>query len=62
MPKDKFLKYKGYYIKKSNISEAELKNIKKELKVKPKLIEFNTKTNEDEHSFKLYKSTKKYMI
>ena len=36
----KCLKYKGYYIKKSTLSETEIKNIKKELKVKPKIIEF----------------------
>lgn len=57
----KCLKYKGYYIKKSELSETELNTIKKELKVKPKLIEFG-KANIDDLSFKLYKTTEKYII
>ena len=57
----KCLKYKGYYIKKSSLSDEELKNIKKELKVKPKLIEFS-KNNENDVSYKLYQTTKKYII
>ena len=64
MKQDKFIKYKGYYIKKSLITEQELKNIKKELKVKPKIIEFNKNNNNDNDnlSYKLYVSTKKYLI
>ena len=57
----KCLKYKGYYIKKSTLSEQELKNIKKELKVKPKLIEFGNADTQDT-SYKLYQTTKKYII
>ena len=56
----KCLKYKGYYIKKSELSEIELNKIKKDLKVKPKLIEFGN--NDNDLSFKLYRTTKKYMI
>jgi superfamily II DNA or RNA helicase len=57
----KCLKYKGYYIKKSTLSEDELKNIKKELKVKPKLIEFGNANTQDT-SYKIYQTTKKYII
>jgi superfamily II DNA or RNA helicase len=57
----KCLKYKGYYIKKSSLSETEIKNIKKELKVKPKIIEFGNTQNND-ISYKLYQTTKKYII
>jgi hypothetical protein len=57
----KCLKYKGYYIKKSSLTDEEIKNIKKELKVKPKLIEFS-KNNENDTSYKLYQTTKKYII
>lgn len=55
------LKYKGYYIKKSSLSESEIKNIKKELKVKPKIIEFGNGQNDD-ISYKLYQTSKKYII
>ena len=57
----KCLKYKGYYIKKDSLSELELKNIKKELKVKPKIIEFSNKESND-ISYKIYQTTKKYII
>jgi len=56
----KCLKYKGYYIKKSSLSEEQITKIKQDLKVKPKLIEFGEKTSDT--SYKLYKSTKKYFI
>lgn len=56
----KCLKYKGYYIKKKSLSEDELDNIKKDLKVKPKNIEFGV--NQNDTSYKLYKFTKKYII
>ena len=56
----KCLKYKGYYIKKSNFDETELNKIKKDLKVKPKVIEFGN--NDNDLSFKLYRITKKYII
>ena len=57
----KCLKYKGYYIKKSDLSDEQLAKIKKDLKVKPKLLEFGNQEN-NEVSFKLYKFTKKYVI
>ena len=57
----KCLKYKGYYIKKSLLSDEEIKKIKKELKVKPKIIEFGNKQT-DNDTFKLYQTTKKYII
>ena len=58
----KCLKYKGYYIKKADLSEADLNKIKKDLKVKPKIIEFGNPNKDDDLSFKLYRTTKKYMI
>ena len=58
----KCLKYKGYYIKKSELSDKELKKIKEELTVKPKVIEFGTKENGEDNTYKLYKLTKKYII
>lgn len=57
----KCLKYKGYYIKKSSLSEDDIKKIKKELKVKPKTINFGQQETNDD-SFKLYQTTKKYII
>jgi len=57
----KCLKYKGYYIKKSTLSDEEIKKIKKELKVKPKTLNFGQQDNTDD-SFKLYQTTKKYII
>ncbi len=57
----KCLKYKGYYIKKSDLTNEQLAKIKKDLKVKPKLLEFGNQENNDV-SFKLYKFTKKYVI
>lgn len=56
----KCLKYKGYYIKKNLLTENELDKIKKDLKVKPKNIEFAV--NQNDTSYKLYKFTKKYII
>jgi len=58
----KCLKYKGYYIKKTDLSESELNQIKKELKVKPKIVEFGNGDNNSDISFKLYKTTEKYII
>jgi superfamily II DNA or RNA helicase len=58
---DRCLKYKGYYIKKTILGEEELKKIKKELKVKPRIIEFGTSKAEN-ISYKLYQTTKKYII
>ena len=55
-----FIKYKGYYIKKSKLTDTEMKKIKEELTVKPKLIQFAANTNDVE--YKLYKSSKKYII
>ena len=57
----KCLKYKGYYIKKSDLTDEQLNKIKKDLKVKPKLLEFGTQETNNT-SFKLYKFTKKYVI
>jgi superfamily II DNA or RNA helicase len=57
----KCLKYKGYYIKKSDLTNEQLVKIKKDLKVKPKLLEFG-KAEANDVSFKLYKFTKKYVI
>ena len=57
----KCLKYKGYYIKKSSLSDEQIQKIKKDLKVKPKTLEFgNTETADI--SYKVYKTTKKYFI
>lgn len=56
-----FLKYKGYYIKKSDITDEQINKIKKELKVKPKIINFSAKETDDE-SYKVYKITKKFII
>jgi superfamily II DNA or RNA helicase len=56
-----FLKYKGYYIKKSDINDEQLKKIKTELKVKPKSMDFSTKDKDDD-SYKVYKITKKFII
>jgi len=56
-----FLKYKGYYIKKSDLTDDQLKKIKKELKVKPKTMDFGAKETEDD-SYKVYKITKKFVI
>ncbi len=43
----KCLKYKGYYIKKSDLTNEQLAKIKKDLKVKPKLLEFGKQENND---------------
>ncbi len=56
-----FLKYKGYYISKSDISDEQLKKIKKDLKVKPKTMDFGAKETQED-SYKLYKITKKFII
>ena len=56
-----FLKYKGYYIKKSDLTDDQLKKIKKELKVKPKTMDFGAKETDDD-SYKVYKITKKFVI
>jgi len=56
-----FFKYKGYYIKKSDLTDEQLRKIKKELTVKPKTIDFGVKDTENS-SYKLYKITKKFII
>jgi superfamily II DNA or RNA helicase len=56
-----FLKYKGYYIKKSDLTEEQFKKIKKELKVKPKTMDFGAKETVDD-TYKVYKITKKFVI
>ena len=55
-----FIKYKGYYIKKSKLSDTELKKIKTDLTVEPKTIQFAVETTDSK--YKLYKSSKKYII
>ncbi len=61
-----FVKQKGYYIDKDTIDSVELKSIKDELTVEPKLMDFgpenNDDDNEDEKKYKLYTNTKKYII
>ena len=58
----KCLKYKGYYIKRKDLTIEQINKIKKDLKVKPKLIEFGATTDKSDTSYKLYKLTKKYII
>ncbi len=60
----KCLKYKGYYIKRSELSQDQISKLKDDLTVKPKLIEFgNTKDeNTDTSKYKIYKLTKKFII
>ena len=64
--KYKKIKRKGYYIKKKEITSDELENIKCELTVYPKLLDFTNKkdneNNNDDTSYKLYRQTKKYII
>lgn len=55
-----FIKYKGYYIKKSKLSDVELKKIKNDLTVQPKTIQFGVETTDSK--YKLYTSSKKYII
>jgi superfamily II DNA or RNA helicase len=57
----KCLKYKGYFIKRSTLSNEQLNKIKKDLKVKPTVLDFGAKEQTDK-SYKLYKMTKKYII
>ena len=62
-----FIKQKGYYIDKDTIDEVELKSIKDELTVEPKLMDFgpdnkDDDANEDDKKYKLYTNTKKYII
>jgi len=70
------IKNRGYYIEKSNYTEEEIRKIKDELTVIPKVLEFTNKAvknntdindniNDDENDdkkYKLYVNTKKYLI
>jgi superfamily II DNA or RNA helicase len=65
MPINAFIKQKGFYIDKDSIDDNELKEIKEELTVEPKLLDFgpeNEEENEDGKKYKLYTNTKKYLI
>jgi superfamily II DNA or RNA helicase len=63
-----YIKNKGYYIEKELCSPAQIESIKKDLTVKPKIVDFGPSANEenvdveDDGSYKLYISTKKYLI
>jgi len=63
-----YIKNKGYYIDKETCTASQIESIKKDLTVKPKIVDFgptNTKNDSDEEddgSYKLYISTKKYLI
>jgi superfamily II DNA or RNA helicase len=60
-----FIKYKGFYIEKNTLTESELRKIKDELTVEPKLLEFGNVNQEDDiedNKYKLYTNTKKYII
>jgi superfamily II DNA or RNA helicase len=65
-----YIKNKGYYIDKESCTSAQLESIKKELTVKPKIIDFGPAKpdidiedeDEDDGSYKLYISTKSYLI
>jgi superfamily II DNA or RNA helicase len=65
-----FVKQKGYYIDKDTIDAVELKSIKDDLTVEPKLMDFGPEKKngdgiddeEDEKKYKLYTNTKKYII
>ena len=66
------IKNRGYYIEKTNYSEEEIKKIKEELTVMPKVLEFGAKPAQDDEDididpnadkkYKLYTNTKKYLI
>ena len=60
-----FIKHKGFYIEKETISDSELRKIKDELTVEPKLLEFGPENEEGEtedNKYKLYTNTKKFII
>ena len=66
------IKNKGYYIEKANYTEDDIKKIKEELTVMPKVLEFGAKPAQDSNDeefdpdadkkYKLYTNTKKYLI
>ncbi len=61
-----FIKQKGFYIEKDTISSEELRKIKDELTVEPKLLDFGpeevNEDNAEEQKYKLYTNTKKFII
>ena len=61
-----FTKKKGYYIDKSELSQNDLKNIKLELTVEPKIMDFGPLDEKEEDvdakKYKLYTNTQKYII
>lgn len=60
-----FIKHKGFYIEKESISDYELRKIKDELTVEPKLLEFGADNEEgdtEDNKYKLYTNTKKFII
>ena len=61
-----FIKQKGFYIEKDTIDSEQLKKIKDELTVEPKLLDFGPENDEnndnEEQKYKLYTNTKKFII
>ena len=66
------IKNRGYYIEKSKYTDDDIKKIKEELTVMPKVLEFGAKPAQDDEDididpnadkkYKLYTNTKKYLI